>query len=211
MYSINNSWTVFNKDLKDLKNIFQDNQYPVKMTDHIVKSYLNDKINCRNENRESEIKITSFKLPFIGLHSKVMQKKIDQLCKSLKVKLVFTSEKLRCAFSTKDPYQSEHLSKVVYKFVCASCNASYIGQTCRHLATRIDEHFGKDKKSHIYQHLMSSKDCLDKCSKDCFSVLDTANTKQKQYQCITLLSFQVRFILFFFFSLSQTHLILQID
>ena len=24
---------------------------------------------------------------------------------------------------------------------------------------------------------MSSKDCLDKCSKDCFSVSDTANTK----------------------------------
>ena len=102
------------------------------MIDHIVKSYLNDKINCRNEksseNTESEIKIRYFKLPFIGLHSKLMQKKIDQLCtrfcKSLKVKLVFTSEKLRCAFSTKDPYNSEHLSKVVYKFVCASSNAS---------------------------------------------------------------------------------------
>ena len=66
------------------------------------------------------------------------EKKIDQLCKSLKVKLVFTSEKLRCAFSTEDPYQSEHLSKFVYKFVCASCNASYVGQTCQHLATRID-------------------------------------------------------------------------
>ena len=152
------------------------------MIDHIVKSYLNDKINCRNgkssENAKSEIKIRYFKLPFIGLHSKLMQKKIDQLCKrfckSLKVKLVFTSEKLRCAFSTKDPYNSEHLSKVVYKFVCASCNASYIGQTCRHLATRLVEHFGKDKKS---QHLMPSKDCLDKCSKDCFSVLDSANTK----------------------------------
>ena len=99
--------------------------------------------------------------------------------KSLEVKLVFTSEKLRCAFSTKDPYKSEHLSKVVYKFVCASCNASYVGQTCRHLATRIDEHFGKDKKSHIYQHLMSSKDCLGKCSTDCFSVLHTANTKHQ--------------------------------
>ena len=112
-----------------------------------------------------------------------MQKKIDQLCKrfckSLKVKLVFTSEKLRCAFSTKDPYKSEHLSKVVYKFVCASCNASYVGQTCRHLATRIDKHFGKDKKSPIFQHLMTSKDCLDICSKDYFSVLDTANTKHQ--------------------------------
>ena len=187
MYRINNSWTGFDKDLKDLKNILQKNQYPLKMIDHIVKSYLNDKINCRNEksseNAESEIKIRYFKLPFIGLHSKLMQKKIDQLCKrfckSLKVKLVFTSEKLRCAFSTKDPYQSEHLSKVVYKFGCASCNASYAGQTCRHLATRIDEHFGKDKKSHIYQHLMSSKDCLDKCSKDCFSVLDTTNTQHQ--------------------------------
>ena len=130
-----------------------------------------------------------------------MQKKIDQLCKrfckSLKVKLVFTSEKLRCAFSTKDPYKSEHLSKVVYKFVCASCNASYVGQTCRHLATRIDEHFGKDKKSHIYQDLMSSKDCLEKCSKDflkiySFSVLDTANT-------------------FFFFPLSPIYLILPFE
>ena len=170
------------------------------MIDHIVKSYLNDKINCRNEKRsenaESEIKIRYFKLTFIGLHPKLMQKKIDQLCKrfckSLKVKLVFTSEKLRCAFSTKDPYKSEHLSKVVYKFVCASCDASYVGQTCRHLATRIDEHFGKDKKSHVYQDLMSSKDCLDKCSKGCFSVLDTANT-------------------FFFFPLSPIYLILPFE
>ena len=139
---------------------------------------LNDKVDhfhCRNEqsseNTESEIK-RYFKLSFIGLHSKLTQKKVDQLCKrfwkSLKVKLVFTSEKLRRAFSTKGPYQNEHLSKVFYKFVCASCDASYVGQTCRHLATMIDEYFCKDKKSHIYQHLMSSKDCLDKCSKVVF-------------------------------------------
>ena len=128
------------------------------MIDHIVKSYLHDKISCRNgkssENAEPEIKISYFKLRFIGLHSKLMLKKIDQLCKrfwkSLKVKLIFASEKLRCAFSTKDRYNSEHLSKVVYKFVCASCNSSYVGQTCRHSATRIDEHFGKDRKSHRY-------------------------------------------------------------
>ena len=215
MYRINNSWTGFG--LKDLKNILQKNQCPLKMIDNIVNSYLNYKINCRteksSENADSEIKIRHFKLTFIGLHSKLMQKKIDQICKrfckSLKVKLVFTSEKLRCAFPTKDPYKREHLSKVAYNFVCASCNASYIGQTCRHLATRIDEHFGKDKNSVIYQHLMSFKDCLDKCSKDSFSVLDTANTKhqlrikeslyitwlkpilnkQKQYQYITSFSF----------------------
>ena len=135
MYRINNSWTGFDKCLKGLKNILQKNQHPLKMIDHIVKSYLNDKITCRNEkspeNAESEVKVRYFKLPFIGLHSRLMQKKINQLCKrfckSLKVKLVFTSEKRRCAFSTKDLYQNEHLSKVVYKFVCGSCNASYVG------------------------------------------------------------------------------------
>ena len=157
MYRINNFWTGFDKDLKDLKNTLQKNQYSLKMIVYIVKSYLNDKINCGNEKRfqnaESEIKIRYFKLSFIVLHSKLMKKKIDQLCKSLKVKLVSTSEKLRCAFSTKDTYQSEHLSKVVYKIVCASCNASYVGQTCRHLATRIDEHVGKSKKSHKYHTL----------------------------------------------------------
>ena len=105
--------------------------------------------------------------------------------------MVFTSEKIPCVYPAKDPYKSERLSKVVYKFVCTSCNASYAGHTCRDLASRIDEHFGKDKKSHIYQQLMSSKDCLDKCSEDFFSVLDTANTKHqlriKEYLYITWL------------------------
>ena len=44
-----------------------------------------------------------------------------------------------------------------YKFVFAS----HVGQTCQHLTTKIDEHLGKDKKSHIYQHLISSTECLD--------------------------------------------------
>ena len=60
------------------------------------------------------------------------------------------------AFATKDPYQSEHISKIVYKFACASCNAIYAGHSCRHVTTRTDEHFGKDKKSHIYKHFTSS-------------------------------------------------------
>ena len=54
-----------------------------------------------------------------------------------------------------------------------------VGYTWQHLAARIDEHFVKDKKPHIYQDLMPSKDCLDKCSKDPFSVVDTLNTKHQ--------------------------------
>ena len=79
IFRINNSWTGFDKDLMDLKNILQKNQYPLQMIHYIIKSYLNDKINCRNqktsENAETEIKIRYFKLPFVGLHSKFMRKK----------------------------------------------------------------------------------------------------------------------------------------
>ena len=49
MYRINNSWKSFDKNLKDLKNILQKNQYPLEMIDHTVKSHLNDKMDCRNE------------------------------------------------------------------------------------------------------------------------------------------------------------------
>ena len=131
----------------------------------------------------ANIETRYFKLPFIGMYSKVTQNRIEKLCKrfckSLNVKLVFTSDKLRQTFSYKDSYPSVLSSKVVYKFVCVSCNASYVGQTHQHLTTRIDEHFGKDKKSHIYQHLTSSVDCLNACSRDCFSILDTARTKHQ--------------------------------
>ena len=36
LYTINNSWTRFDKDLKDLKNILQKNQYPLGMIYHVV-------------------------------------------------------------------------------------------------------------------------------------------------------------------------------
>ena len=89
-----------------LKYILQKNQYFLKMIDYVVKPYLNGKINYVNEksseNTEADLKIRYFKLLFIWLHSKLTQKKADQLCKrfckSVKVTLFFTSKKL-CFFN----------------------------------------------------------------------------------------------------------------
>ena len=131
----------------------------------------------------SHIETRCFEIPFLAMYSKVRQNKIEKLCKrfckNAEVKLVFTSDKLHQIFTYKDAYPSVLSLKVVYKFICTSCHASYVSQTCRHLTTRIDEHFGKDKKSHIYQHLMSSADCLYVCSRDYFIILDIARTKHQ--------------------------------
>ena len=66
---------------------------------------------------------------------------------------------------------------VVYKFVCAGCNASYIGETTRHLYTRAKEHLETDVTSSIHRHLhRNSLPCKELCDISCFSVLDTASS-----------------------------------
>lgn len=58
----------------------------------------------------------------------------------------------------------------MYKFTCAGCNASYIGETARHISTRVREHLVSDKASH------ASNACRDSCSTECFTVLHSANS-----------------------------------
>ena len=62
------------------------------------------------------------------MYSKVTQSKIENLSKgfgkSFEVKLVFSSNKLRQTFTYKDSYLSVLSSKIFYKFVFTSCNAS---------------------------------------------------------------------------------------
>ena len=96
--------------------------------------------------------IKHYKLPYIGKHSEQVQK-CKQFCKDADFKIVFTSFKINNYFSTKDKTPYFLKSFLVYKFVCARCNSCYIGETCRHFKTRIDEHVKKDKKSNIYIYI----------------------------------------------------------
>ena len=53
----------------------------------------------------------------------------------------------------------------------------YIGKTCRHFKSRIEEHIKKDNKSHIFKHLHSSETCFDSYNSLCFKIIDKANSK----------------------------------
>ena len=68
-------------------------------------------------------------------------------------------------------------SFLVYKFTCASCSSSYIGETYCHFKTRIEEHIKKDNKSHIFKHLHSTATCFDSYNSFCFKIIDKANSK----------------------------------
>ena len=111
-----------------------------------------------------------------------IKKKLWKLCKefckeSFNIKLVFNSFKIKNYFSYKDPIPDDLKSFLVYKFTCASCSSSYIGETCRHFKTRIEEHIKKDNKSHIFKHLHSTTTCFDSYNSLCFKIIDKANSK----------------------------------
>ena len=85
------------------------------------------------------------------------QRKISMLakkyCKNLDIKLAFSSFKIKNLLTGKDRVHRSLRSCVVYKFSCAGCNSVYIGETTRHLSTRVREHLYTDKNSHIFKHL----------------------------------------------------------
>ena len=101
---------------------------------------------------------------------------IKHYCNDLDIKLAFSSFKIGNLFGVKDPVPDGLRSRVVYEFVCASCNACYVGENSRYFFTHVREHLVSDRASHIFSHLKDSPHCRALCSTDNFHVLDHAST-----------------------------------
>lgn len=85
----------------------------------------------------------------------------DNVCRNLKkfnIDVVFSvPKKLNCVIKrAKDKLVDLKQTEIVYKLNCMQCDASYIGQTKRHLQTRINEH-RKDINKHISNLSVVSK------------------------------------------------------
>ena len=89
----------------------------------------------------------------------------------------FTPFKIGSLFSSTDRLPNALRSFIVYKFTCAGCQSCYIGETRRHLATRIKEHLVTDKKSHITKHLLENEACKNLCDESCLQIVDYASSR----------------------------------
>ena len=77
--------------------------------------------------------------------------KLKKLCE---LQVVFTTWKLRSRLPTlKSSFDRDLKSHVVYEIKCIGCGSIYVGQTSRHVTTKITEHQKKD--SHVGQHLVA--------------------------------------------------------
>ena len=155
-----------------------DNNDPscLKTSNRVVKTYLDNNDNSAQSDNSN---VLYFKLPYFPF-SNFAQRKVRTLikkyCSNLTIKLAFGSFKVKNLIKVKDSVPRSLRSRVVYKFRCAGCNSVYVGETCRHISTRVREHLCTDKNSHIYKHLQSYKTCEDSCDESCFKVIDSAKT-----------------------------------
>ena len=181
-FKICNNWNCFHNDIENIKSSLIKNAYTPFLIDKVIKKYLDYKFSSNQNQLIDAPDVRYFKLPYIGNLSHQIKNKLSKLCKefckeTFNIKLVCNSFKIKNYFSNKDPIPDDLKSFLVYKFTCARCSSSYIGETCRHFKTRIEEHFQKDNKSHIFKHLQFTATCFASCNSLCFKIIDKANSK----------------------------------
>ena len=105
---------------------------------------------------EHEVKIIYWKLPNIQESEIELRRRIHCFNKSLingEIIPVFKTMKTAHFIHRKDRVSSCLASNIVYKFACEHCDKCYIGETTRHLQTRIREHLsGRPIPSEITLH-----------------------------------------------------------
>ena len=181
-FKICNNWNSFYKDIESMKSNLIKYAYPPFLINKVIKKYLGHKFSSNQNQLKYTSDVYSFKLPYIGNLSHHIKNKLSKLCKkfckeNFNINLVFNSFQIKSYFSCKDPILDNLKSFLVYKFTCASCSSSYIGKTCHHCKTRIEEHIKKDNKSHIFKHLQSTRACFDLYNSLSFKIIDKANSK----------------------------------
>ena len=99
--------------------------------------------------------------------------------------IVKTIRKLKTSMpSLKAQVDSSLQSKVVYKIACPRCDACYVGQTVRHLTTRMKEH---KRNGPVASHFNG---CHAEFSMECVSIL--AKTNRSVYHLMTLEALLIR-------------------
>ena len=160
------------------------------MFDHLVRRFLDNMFDPKPTLYTVPKKIVYFCLSFTGSHSLQIRNQITRLCNAayphLNIRFVFrSSTRISSFFPFKDKVPKLMRFGVVYLFKSRCCSASYVGQTTRHLHTRISEHLGispitgkpasSPVMSSIFSHLNSTGhsanfddfEILSSCSDTC--------------------------------------------
>ena len=145
IYRACSTWSNFHISLQRGKAMLEKNQYPASFYEPIVDKTLS-KIIAKNEEKSNDHnddeEKPEEKMLFLQYRGKVSDK-FEQSLRKLtnQCKVIFTIKKLKSSLPTLKPtVENCFKSGVVYKILCTRCDSCYVGQTSRHLISRIKEH-----------------------------------------------------------------------
>ena len=169
---------LFNLEVDKLRQMFKLNGYPLYYFNKVLDKFLNPSTTNDNVDSNDDVDFVVIKIPFIGDHSYNLSKKLKKLIEDAnvcKVRIVFTSFKLRNYFSLKAKTPKHLLSNVVYKFTCQNdSELTYIGETKRHLSTRVKEHLSLNnpyQNSEVKSHIKNCSQCISLASFNSFQII----------------------------------------
>ena len=139
------TWQAFHESIQWAKIVLEKNQYPPEFYDSIISTTLEKIVTTSAqppsppEQPESQTKSYKLTVQHRGRDTDNLVRKLSKL--ATPVRTVLTLRKLKTVMpSLKPPVPMPMRSRVVYKITCPGCESSYVGQTVRHLKTRIAEH-----------------------------------------------------------------------
>ena len=181
-FKICNNWNSFHNDIENIKSNLIKNAYLPFLINKVIKKYLDYKFSSNQNQLKDKSDVHYFKLPYIGNLSHHIKNKLWKLCKefckeNFNIKQDFNSFKIKNYYAYKDPIPNDLKSFLVFKFTCARWSSSYVGETCRHFKTRIEEHIKKDNKAPIFKYLHFFETGCDSHNSLCFEIIDKVNSK----------------------------------
>jgi len=138
------TWKNVHESLERAKKLLNDNQYPPSFYNPIISKCLYSLIQppAEKTNEDEENDEIEKKMMFLQYRGKLTERFRNSLSRlNAPCKVILTLRKLKTVLpSLKAPVEKALQSGVVYQITCSRCEARYVGQSIRHLITRIKEH-----------------------------------------------------------------------
>jgi len=147
-------WKLFDQSMAKAKQILERNQYPPEFYNPIIAETIRKLVTPEDPlpqppNQSPPTPPLQMTLQYRGRATDNLVRKMNK--SGIEMRVVLTLRKLKTALpSLKPPVPKLLRSSVVYCISCPSCPASYVGQTSRHLKTRLAEH--RNPKSKVSRH-----------------------------------------------------------
>ena len=113
------------------------------------------------------------------------------------IQVVFETKKIKSFLTNKCRTPKESNANLVYRFKCHGCEASYVGETKRHLRTRVAEHRQQSRESAIRDHALMCNTRSTPIKIDEFETIKTnfpSKLQRRFYESVTISASKIQLL-----------------